>query len=130
MISDPQELYRFLSTPGIEVADLLFPRDDVVWASWRYTDENISSLRHTNEVIGAFVTAGARLHLYSFLDRLQEKALYCDTDSVFYVQRDNEPALIPCGDKLGDMVSELKPGEHVTEFVSAELRITRTKLRI
>jgi hypothetical protein len=38
---------------------------------------------------------------------------------VFYVQRDNEPALIPCGDKLGDMVSELKPGEHVTEFVSA-----------
>jgi hypothetical protein len=37
---------------------------------------------------------------------------------VFYV-RDNEPALIPCGDKLGGMVSELKPGEHVTEFVSA-----------
>jgi hypothetical protein len=39
---------------------------------------------------------------------------------VFYVQRDNEQALIPCGDKLGDMVSELKPGEHVSEFVSAQ----------
>jgi hypothetical protein len=38
---------------------------------------------------------------------------------VFYVQRDNEPALIPGGDKLGDMVSELKPGEHVTDFVRA-----------
>jgi hypothetical protein len=38
---------------------------------------------------------------------------------VFYVQRDNESALIPCGDKLRDMVSELNPGEHVTEFVSA-----------
>jgi hypothetical protein len=120
MISDPHELYRFLSTPGVEVANLLFASDAFVWASWRYTDEeNIPSLRHTNEVIGAFVTAGARLHLCSFLDRLQEKALYCDTDSVFYVQRDNEPALIPCGDRIGDMVSELKPGEHVTEFVSA-----------
>jgi hypothetical protein len=38
---------------------------------------------------------------------------------MFYVQRDNEPALKPCGDRLGDMVSELMPGEHVTEFVSA-----------
>jgi hypothetical protein len=120
MISDPQELYRFLSTPGIEVANLLFASDAVVSVSWLYIDEeNIPSLRHTNEVIGASVTAGARLHLYSFLDRLQEKAQYCDTDSVFYVQRDNEPAPIPCGDKFGDMVIELNPGEHVTEFVSA-----------
>jgi hypothetical protein len=118
MISDPEKLYRFLATPGIEVANLLFASDAVVWASWRYTDEDIPSLRQTNEVIGAFVTAGARLHLYSFLDRLQEKALYCNTDSVLYVQRDNETALIPCGDTLGDMVSEVKPGEHLTEFVS------------
>jgi hypothetical protein len=44
--------------------------------------------------------------------------MYCDTHSVFYVQRDIEPALIPCGDKLGDMISELKPCEHVSEFVS------------
>jgi hypothetical protein len=74
MIADPHELYLFLSTPGIEVANLLFACDAVVWASWRYTDEEIiPSLRHTNEEIGAFVTAGARLHLYSILDRLQEK---------------------------------------------------------
>jgi hypothetical protein len=67
MISDPQELYRFLATPGIGVANLLFASDVVFWASWRYTDEeNIPSVRHTNEVIGAFVTAGASLHLYVF----------------------------------------------------------------
>jgi hypothetical protein len=59
------------------------------------------------------------LYLYSFLDRLQEEAIYCGTDCVFYVERDNEPVLIPCGDQLGSMVSEIKPGEHVTEFVSA-----------
>jgi len=66
IITDPQELYRFLATPGIEVANLVFASDDVVWASWRFVaEEEIPSLRHTNEVIGAYVTAGARLHLYS-----------------------------------------------------------------
>jgi hypothetical protein len=109
MISDPQEVYRYLAMLGIEVANLLLASDKIVLVSWRYIIE----------VIGAFVTAGARLHLYPYLYRLQEKALYFDTDSVFYVQRDSETALIPCGDKLGDMISELKPCEHVSEFVSA-----------
>ena len=31
MISDPQELYRFLATPVIDVAALMFASDDVVW---------------------------------------------------------------------------------------------------
>ena len=33
MISDPHDLYRFLATPGNEVANLMFASDDVVWAS-------------------------------------------------------------------------------------------------
>ena len=72
MISDTHEIYSFLANPGIEVANLMFASDDVVWVSWRFmSEEQIPSLRHMNEVIGAYVTAGARLHLYSYLDRLQ-----------------------------------------------------------
>jgi hypothetical protein len=120
MISEPREIYRFLATPGIEVTNLMFASDDVVWASWRFiAEEKIPSLRHTNEVLGAYVTSSARIHLYSYLDRLQEKALYCDTDSVFYIQRLDESMLIECGDQLGDITDELKPGEYVSEFVSA-----------
>ena len=33
MISELQELYRFLATPGNEVAIHAFVSDDVVWAS-------------------------------------------------------------------------------------------------
>jgi hypothetical protein len=33
MITDPQELYRFLAIPGIEVAALVFASDDVVCTS-------------------------------------------------------------------------------------------------
>jgi hypothetical protein len=69
MISDMQELYRFLATPGIEVAVLVFDSDDVC-ASWRYiAEENVPTLRHTNDVIDAYITAGARIHLYEDLDR-------------------------------------------------------------
>ena len=37
-ISDPQELYRFLATPDIEVGNLMFVTDDLVWSSWRYIE--------------------------------------------------------------------------------------------
>ena len=77
MISDPQELYRFIATPGIEVTTLAFASDAVVWASWRYiAEENVPNLRHTNEVIGAYFTAVARIRLYGLLDRLKESADY------------------------------------------------------
>jgi hypothetical protein len=109
--SYPREFYRFLATPGIEVLNLMFASDDVVWASWRFISEGkIPSLRHTNEVLGAFFTLSARMHLYSYLESLQEKALYCDTYYVFYIQREDESMLIECGDKFGDMTDELKPG--------------------
>ena len=118
-ISEPKELYRFLATPGIEVTNLTFANDDVVWISWKFTaEERVPSLRHTNEVIGAYVTAGARIHLYRYLDRVGENVLYCDTDSILYVQPRDEPPLIDTGDNLGDMTSELKPGQYIAEFVS------------
>jgi hypothetical protein len=81
--------------PGIEVLNMMFASDDVVWISWQYSsEEHVPSLRHTNEVIGAFVTAGVRIHLYSYLDRLKDKASYCDTDSAIYVQPINKSPLV------------------------------------
>jgi hypothetical protein len=92
-VADPQELFQFLATLGIEVTNLLFAGDEVVWATWKYAEEeeNMPVLSHTNEVIGAFVTAGARLKLYSYLDALKESAIYCDTDCVIYKQKCGQP---------------------------------------
>jgi len=87
----------------------------------------VPSLRHTNEVIGTFVTAGARIHLYSFLDKLQDKAISTDTDSVIFIQPRNEPALVETGDNLGQMTSELKPDEIIVEVVCTGPKFTRTK---
>ena len=77
----PHELYRFLDTPGVDVTNLAFSSDDVVWLSWKVSaEEDVAYLPHTNEFVGAYVTARARIHLYSFLDRLQQNANNCDND--------------------------------------------------
>jgi len=81
-------------------------------------EESVPNLRHTNKVIGAFVTAGTRIHLYGFLDRLQEKAIYCDTDSVIFNQPSAVPWPIASGYKLGFMKSELKPSEQIRIYDS------------
>ena len=59
MIAEPQELIRFLTTPGIEVTNLLFAVDEVVWVTCKYEEEeeNVPILHHTNEVF--YVRAGA-----------------------------------------------------------------------
>ena len=53
---------------------------------------------------------------YAHLDKLGKRALYCDTDSVNFVQRTVEPPLIECGDALGDMITELKVNEYDSGF--------------
>jgi hypothetical protein len=102
------------------VANLLFAGDEVVWVTWRYVEEeeNMPVLRHTNEVIGACVTTRARLKLYTYLDALKENAIYCDTNTVIYIQKCGQPPTMTCGDKLGDMKNELEPDEYIEEFVS------------
>ena len=69
-------------------------------------------------MVASFVTAQARLHLYSELKKLDRRVLYFDTDSIFYVSQpfDYEPNL---GKYLGQFTNELDKGLHITEFISA-----------
>jgi len=118
IITEPKELNGFIATPGIKVANVVFASDDIVWLSWKCgAKKDVPNLGHTKEVIGAYVTAGARIHLYRYLDRLRVNAIYCDTDSVILIESKDEPALIETGDKLLDLTSEMHPSEFIYEFV-------------
>jgi len=72
---------------------------------------------------GVYVIAGARIHLYRYLDQLGEKAIYCDTDSVIYIQLRDKPNPSETGYRLGDMTYELRLTEYVFEFVSGGPKI-------
>ena len=58
------------------------------------------------------------MKLYTYLDILQQRVLYADTESVIYKQPRDGAAMVQTGDCLGDMTSELKPCEYIGEYVS------------
>ena len=75
------------------------------------------NLRHTNYFIGAYVNAGVRIHPYVYVYMLQKRALYCETDSVIYIQPTAETSLVKTGDCLGALTSELKPEFDIEGFM-------------
>ena len=55
IITVPYELYRYLDTPVVELTNLTFATNDVVWLSWKLSAEGrVPNLRHINEVINAY----------------------------------------------------------------------------
>jgi hypothetical protein len=60
---DGKEFYDFMTSPVIEVSNLLNPNDQVAWISWQYTLENIMSGGNAKDAITAYVTTSARLNL-------------------------------------------------------------------
>ena len=115
-ITDPQVFFNYLTSDEINVLDADLVSDDLIEIHYEYTDNFVKPDAKTNMVIAAFTTAYARLKLYEVQDRLQERVLYYDTDSVIYISKPNE-SKPPLGNHLGELTDELK-GEHITVFVS------------
>jgi hypothetical protein len=121
VVNSEKEFYELLTCPGTEVTNLIFPNDDVAWLSWKYTEDNVAAGKNVNVVVAAYVTNQARLKLYEYLSKLGESVLYCDTDSVIYIQKVDESPKVKTGDYLGDLTDELEefgPQSFIREFVS------------
>ena len=77
--------------------------------------------KNVNVAVAAYVTTQANLKLYEYLRELGESVLYCDTDSVIYIQNVDEPPKVHTGDYLSDLTDELEEfdsGSSIEEFVS------------
>ena len=59
--------------------------------SWKFSENNVTTGKNVNVAFAAYVTTQARLKLYEYLNKLGDSVLYCDTDSVIYIQNVNEP---------------------------------------
>ena len=108
------------SNPEYEINSLVIVNENVVIINYHEKEECYEPLQTVNVVIAAYVTTQARLKLYSFLERLEERVLYYDTDSVIYISKAAlyEPST---GNFIGDMTDELEgygPGSYIKEFVS------------
>ena len=115
---DPHAFHRFLDTDRLDVRHVSVINDDLVEAHYQYQDEDIPVSPNLNIFVACFTTCWARLRLYTALEKLGERVLYYDTDSIIFLQDEGQvnPVL---GDYLGDFTSELDPDDYITEFVSA-----------
>jgi hypothetical protein len=120
VINESDTLNDLLSDPSVEVQRLVQANEETLYAHWSETDEAVSPSPTNNIVIACYTTAHARLELYSYLEKLQRRCIYHDTDSIVFTQKPGEWSP-PVGDYLGDMTDEIAPlGQNcfISEFVS------------
>lgn len=129
-INTREQLAELVSNPGMEVDDILPLNEYVMVVNWKYLDDSVKVSNMTSVTIASYVTATARLMLYSYLEQLKERVLYFDTDSIIFV---DWPGAIspPVGDFVGDLkddLAEYGPGSFIDSFVSGGPKTTRTGL--
>ncbi|KAM9741015.1 uncharacterized protein ACNS7B_012259 isoform 1-T1 [Menidia menidia] len=118
IVSQPDEFFNFLFSGKYTITYFHFLNDEMCMIQWKYNRRCISPPNKVNNVfIAAFTTAYARLKLYSCLERVREKVLYIDTDSLIYVVKEGD-APLELGNYLGDLTDELG-GDTIKEFVAA-----------
>ena len=122
IVKTHQRFMTLLTSPEHEITDILPVNDEVMYVSWRLRQEAVVPSPITNVVIAAYTTAQARLKLYEYLERLDRRVLYYDTDSCIYVSTGDPNEYEPrTGNFLGDMTDELESygrGSYIEEFVS------------
>ncbi|KAG8227520.1 hypothetical protein J437_LFUL002409 [Ladona fulva] len=116
------QLLDLATNSSVELMKVVPINEDSVYACRREREESLRSHPSTNVLIAAYTTCHARLILYNYFRRLDQRVLYFDTDSVIFAEWPGEfsPSV---GDYLGDMTDEVeKYGEgcYISEFVSGE----------
>ena len=83
-VSDPVTYFDMLTSDNQSVKNIRLVSNEMMQLDWEYVDNFIESSVKTNVVIAAYTTAQARLKLYSYLEKLGSRTLYCDTDSIVF----------------------------------------------
>jgi len=64
LVDSKKEFYELLTCPGTEVKNLILPKDDVAWVSWKYAEESFAPWKKVNVAFAAYVTTQAQVKLY------------------------------------------------------------------
>ena len=119
-ISNLESWYNLLTDEQFIIHDVDFGIPGVLTVFYSQSNEFHDNTSQINVVIAAFVTCHARLKLLSELNKLNDRVLYFDTDSIIYISKKRlyEPKL---GDFLGELTNEISPkdGNYIQEFISA-----------
>lgn len=83
-VNDSDKLLELMTNPSYEMNNFYELSDDALLLSYNMRAECDQIQSYVNVVLAAYTSALARIHLYKYLDMLQERCLYHDTDSVIF----------------------------------------------
>lgn len=98
---DPAPFFNLVFDPATCAKSVRIVNDKMVAVTFDLQDEFVEVLANTNTVIAAYTTAQARLKLYSYIEGLQDRVLYTDTDSIIYIDRPEDTYHPNIGNYLG-----------------------------
>ena len=120
-------MLELLASDTVDVNDCHIVNENCLCVTYTNTKGFEKQSLNTNPIIASYVTTHARLKLYNYLEKLQDRVLYYDTDSIIYnaAPGQYDP---PISQHMGGMTDELS-GDIITEFVSngAKTYAYRTK---
>lgn len=107
-VTDPAAFYNILLDSRLTDINVFYLNDEMLQVNYKYKDYFVKKDYQTNIFLAIFTTATARLRLYEKLDELGDAVMYCDTDSIMYI--DNGKNTVKTGDLLGEWTDELGGG--------------------
>ena len=113
-VTEPSEFYKILLDEKIDDLNIHFINEDMVEMTYNLKEQFVDNSKDSNIFIAAFTTSHARMMLYEVLDKLGDSVLGFDTDSCWYIEKENGPR-IETGDNLGDLTDELG-GHHIEKW--------------
>jgi hypothetical protein len=120
-ISSTEVLAQFTNNSINEIVNFHIVNEDVLVLEYRKCETFEKENFTTNIALASFTTCWARLELLKYLQQVNTNLLYCDTDSIIFVTKKNSDGSYQncpkVGSCLGELTNELKPGQHITEFV-------------
>lgn len=111
------------------MTDIFSVTNEKVWLRWQWaiTDKEAKATefrnvaKYSSLTTGAYTTAQARILLFNELIQLKDHILYCDTDSIIYVERPGLNYTPNIGTAIGQLTDELSgcgEGAYIDEFVT------------
>ena len=91
---------------------------DTVLVDYKKKSHHIEVPSCSNPILASFVTAYGRIKLYKALKIIGTSLIYCDTDSAYYSEIDNEiSSQLNIGENLGQLKNELSPGNRIVLMI-------------
>ncbi|XP_055339180.1 uncharacterized protein LOC129588818 [Paramacrobiotus metropolitanus] len=118
LIYKVKDYVDLIRSKAVEILDVFAIKDACRMVTYRQSDDYNEGSNATNVAVAAFTTAHARLVLLALMEKLDDRLMYYDTDSVVFLHHPGD-WLPETGSILGDWDDQLQAGEsHIVKIVS------------